>query len=239
MSKAIFFDLGGTLFSYRNLARTTLPLLIEAARRLDTNADASTLKRAYNEASERVSQQYAEKAYYLHRDFFDDNFSAFVDILGARRDESVHDWYRDAHREAIIDCLVLKEDCIDTLRYLRERDLYLSVVSNIDDDMLVPLVEREGLDAYFDHWTSSEAAQSCKPDPRFFEHALELSGHEPADVLFVGDSPEHDIAGAKAAGMRTALIVDGGMPPPLQTGRNTADPDHVIERLSELRLVLA
>ena len=113
-----------------------------------------------------------------------------------------------------------------------------SVSNGIDDDMLVPLIGRAGLGDFFHHWTSSESAQSCKPDRRFFEHALELSGYAPADVLFVGDSPEHDIVGAAALGMQTALIVDGGMEPPLQTGRGTATPDHVIHNLAELKAVL-
>jgi hypothetical protein len=38
--------------------------------------------------------------------------------------------------------------------------------------------------------------------------------------------------------MRTALIVDGGMEPPLQTGRNAVTPDHVIHNLAELKAVL-
>ena len=104
--------------------------------------------------------------------------------------------------------------------------------------MLQPLIEREDLGRYFDHWTSSEAAQSCKPDRRFFEHAIELVGTAPDQVLFVGVSPEHDIVGAAAVGMRTVLIVDGGMPPPLQTGRIQVTPDHVIHALAELPGVL-
>ena len=234
MTRAVFFDLGGTLFSYRNVARATVPLLIEAVRRLGVAADVAQIKAAYTAAGRDTTLAYAERAYYLHRDFFHDTFMRFADRLGAPHDEAVHDWYRDAHRDAMVECLVLKEDCHDTLATLRERGLYLSVVSNIDDDMLTPLIEREGLARYLDHWTSSEAAQSCKPDRRFFEHALELAGQAPEGVLFVGDSPEHDIAGAAAVGMRTALIVDGGLPPPMQSRAVATTPDHVIHTLSEL-----
>ena len=238
MTRGVFFDLGGTLFSYRNVARATVPLLLEAVERLGVAADAARIKSAYTTAGRDITEAYADRAYYLHRDFFHATFMRFADLLGAPHDEAVHDWYREAHRSAMVDCLVLKEDCIATLEALRGRNLYLSVVSNIDDDMLQPLIEREGLDRYFDHWTSSEAAQSCKPDRRFFEHALELAAIDPGQVLFVGDSPEHDIVGAAAVGMRTVLIVDGGMPPPLQTGRVQATPDHVIHHLADLPGVL-
>lgn len=234
MTRAVFFDLGGTLFSYRNVARATMPLLLEAVRRLGVEADVDTAKTAYTAAGREATQAFAQRRYYLHREFFHDTFMRFADRLGAAHDESVHDWYREAHRAAMIDCLVLKDDCLDTLAGLRERGLYLSVVSNIDDDMLEPLIAREGLASYLDHWTSSEAAQSCKPDRRFFEHALELAGVEAEGVLFVGDSPEHDIAGAAALGMRTALIVDNGMPPPMQSRAVETAPDHVIHTLAEL-----
>ena len=69
--------------------------------------------------------------------------------------------------------------------------------------------------------------------------ALARSGLAAGDVLFVGDSPEHDIIGAHAVGMRTALILDGGIPPPLQTGRVNITADHNIARLTELKDIVA
>ena len=236
--KGFFFDLGGTLYSYRNVPRATAPLLIEAAERLGLTADFEDIKRAYNQAASDMTATYAAKSYYLHRDFFRDTFMRFAELVGGKPDDSVHAWYHDAHRTAIIDCLVLKEDCTATLSHLKDQGYYLSIVSNIDDDMLQPLVARAGLDEFFDHWMSSEAAQSCKPNRQFFEAALEKSGLDPDSVLFVGDSPEHDVAGAKAAGMNAALIIDGDMEPPLQTGRDTVAPDYTIHNLTELKELL-
>ncbi|MEM1343424.1 MAG: TIGR01459 family HAD-type hydrolase [Pseudomonadota bacterium] len=49
-----------------------------------------------------------------------------------------------------------------------------------------------------------------KPHPAIFRAALAaLSDPKPARVLMVGDSPEHDIAGAKAVGCATLLITSG------------------------------
>ncbi len=230
----VFFDLGGTLFSYRNVPRATVPLLVEASARLGLPTAPERIKQAYAQASQDLAAIYAARSYYLHRDFFDDVFRRFATLLGAGQVSEVEDWYREAHRVAMIDCLVLKEDCVATLATLRERGFYLSVVSNIDDDMLEPLIRREALGDLLHHWTSSEAARSCKPDRRFFEFALERSGLAAHEVLFVGDSPEHDIAGARDIGMRTALITDGGMPPPLQSGRPVIAADHTIATLAEL-----
>ena len=237
--EGIFFDLGGTLFSYRNVARTNIPILVESAARMGAQASEAEIKTAYARASQTVSHAYADKPYYLHRDMFSDMFQAFCDFIGGSRDQAVYDWYLDTHQRALVDCLEIKADCIATLDALKRRGLYLSIVSNIDDDMLEPLVAREQLHDYFDHWTSSEAAGSCKPHRRFFEVALEKSRLNPENVLFVGDSPEHDVIGANALGMQTVLIVEDGIEPPMQTGRAAIDPDHTIRDLHELTRLTA
>ena len=74
----------------------------------------------------------------------------------------------------------------------------------------------------------------CKPDQKIFRHALELANLSEKEVLFVGDSPEHDIAGASRLGMVTVLITDGGMPPPLQSGVRKVTPDFTITELSDI-----
>ena len=49
-----------------------------------------------------------------------------------------------------------------------------------------------------------------KPDPKPFNHALQkLGGVKPSEALFVGDSIHKDVAGAKNAGLKTALASYG------------------------------
>lgn len=43
----------------------------------------------------------------------------------------------------------------------------------------------------------------AKPDVEIFERALELGGASPDSAAFIGDSPEHDMAGAHNAGIRS------------------------------------
>ena len=71
-----------------------------------------------------------------------------------------------------------------------------------------------------------------------FELALERAGINARDSLFVGDSPEHDIAGATPLGFTTVLILDGGLEPPLQTGKETLTADHTIASLEELNSIV-
>lgn len=53
----------------------------------------------------------------------------------------------------------------------------------------------------FDTITWSEEAGVEKPDPRIFEISLQRIGAEPGDVVYVGDSFEADVVGARGAGI--------------------------------------
>ncbi|MEM1385673.1 MAG: HAD hydrolase-like protein, partial [Pseudomonadota bacterium] len=55
-----------------------------------------------------------------------------------------------------------------------------------------------------------------------------LGGVRPGRCLMIGDSPEHDIAGAKAAGCQTLLISSGVQ---AGTDRAGAEADYRMERL--------
>lgn len=111
------------------------------------------------------------------------------------------------------------------LHALRDRGITRVVVSNWDvslhgalrDTGLAPLVDRV--------ITSAEAGVA-KPDPAVF--ALALDGADPAAALHVGDSVEHDVTGALAAGMRAALVAPDGPPAGLPAGVT------VVRRLDDL-----
>ncbi|MEV4294342.1 HAD family hydrolase [Microbispora rosea] len=48
-----------------------------------------------------------------------------------------------------------------------------------------------------------------KPDPAFFAKVAAVCGHEPGQVLYVGDRLDNDVLPAARAGMRTALLRRG------------------------------
>jgi HAD superfamily hydrolase (TIGR01662 family) len=56
----------------------------------------------------------------------------------------------------------------------------------------------------------SEELGASKPDPEFFERALERMGRpDPGDVAYVGDRPDNDVRPAAAAGMRAVWLRRG------------------------------
>ncbi len=58
-----------------------------------------------------------------------------------------------------------------------------------------------GLAEYLDVWVFSDEIRLSKPVPAIFKHTLAALHTDPAETLFVGDTPELDVIGAKAAGM--------------------------------------
>jgi putative hydrolase of the HAD superfamily len=114
------------------------------------------------------------------------------------------------------------------LRAWRARGTALVVVSNWDVS-LHGVLREAGLAPLVDAVVTSAEAGVAKPDPAIFALALARAGvDDPAAALHVGDSLEHDVAGALAAGMRAALVTGGGPPPPVPPGTR------VVARLDEL-----
>jgi HAD superfamily hydrolase (TIGR01509 family) len=103
-------------------------------------------------------------------------------------------------------------DSAPALEELRSRGLKLVVVSNWDCS-LGEVLGRCGLGELLDGAVSSAEAGFRKPDPRIFGPALEIAGTVPASALHVGDTPEEDLAGAEAAGIRAVLIDRDGEGP--------------------------
>ncbi|HWH96134.1 MAG TPA: HAD-IA family hydrolase [Baekduia sp.] len=97
------------------------------------------------------------------------------------------------------------------LAALRAAGLRLVVVSNWDVSLHEALAQT-GLTPLVDAALSSAEARSAKPAPAIFARALALvDGAEAAAAVHVGDSVEHDVAGARAAGIAPVLVVrDGG-----------------------------
>jgi len=246
--KGIFFDLGGTLFSYdygrrrkgASTGESTTPRrpgggLAYVLRQLGIEADPADIGAAWGEANRHVGQRYGRERFFLHRDLFRDTVHHFLADFGKTASDALLDEFHHRQRDAMLEHLPIREECHDALEALKARGLYLSIVSNIDDDYLYPLLEQHALEPLFEHCTSSEEARSCKPDTEIFRYALRKSGLGQEDVLFVGDSLHHDVAGAAAVGMRSARIVEEGIETPLTHGLEiTAEPTYIIHQLTDL-----
>jgi putative hydrolase of the HAD superfamily len=120
----------------------------------------------------------------------------------------------------------------EALGALRRAGHRLVVVSNWDVS-LHDALRTTGLETLVDGAISSAEAGAAKPDPRIFERALALAGCDDGarGAIHVGDSIEHDVAGARAAGLRPVLVARSAPP------RGVPDGVLVIASLSELTSV--
>ena len=210
--EAVFFDFGGTLYSILDKGLGLGNILREFAAKLEIELTPDTLRSAYRKAAAESAREFMPRRYYLHRDLFMDNYRRFAAAFGAKPSEELLSWCHQEQCNRVIQNFKLRDDCLSTLRSLRDAGLHVAIVSNMDDDYLEPMVARASLDAVLDAWTSSEAAISCKPDAKIFHVAIDKAGCDPKRALFVGDSRPADIAGASALGMTTALIEEPARP---------------------------
>ena len=104
------------------------------------------------------------------------------------------------------------------LATLRERGLKLAVVSNANGKLDV-LFGRLALAGCIDCLLDSQVEGVEKPDPRFFEIALERSGAQRKTTIHLGDLYQVDVVGARAAGLRGVLLDEGGLYPDVDCPR--------------------
>ena len=93
------------------------------------------------------------------------------------------------------------EECLQELG----RDYLLGVITNGNADVF-----RLGLGRHFRFAISAESIGTSKPDPQPFAAALGTAGVEAGESLHIGDHPEHDVAGARSAGMHSAWFNPAG-----------------------------
>jgi HAD superfamily hydrolase (TIGR01509 family) len=101
---------------------------------------------------------------------------------------------------------------VPALEQLRELRLRLVVVSNANGTLRSHMT-RVGLSGYFDHVLDSADEGVEKPDPRFFEIALERSGASRESTMHVGDLYHVDVIGARNAGLRAVLVDEADLRP--------------------------
>ena len=110
-------------------------------------------------------------------------------------------------REAMLAALRFRAfpDAEPALADLRSRGVRLVAVSNWDAS-LPAVLAHTGLAPHLHVAVSSAVVGAAKPDPAVFRAALSAAGCEPHEAFHVGDSPDGDVMGARAAGVRAALL---------------------------------
>jgi HAD superfamily hydrolase (TIGR01509 family) len=104
----------------------------------------------------------------------------------------------------------IPDDVVPTLERLRASVKTLVVVSNANG-VLHRLFDRVDLTRHFDVICDSCLEGVEKPDPRFFQIALERSDSRAETTMHVGDLYHVDVVGARRAGLQAMLLDVAGL----------------------------
>src|SRR5215472_11714734 len=80
--RAVFFDLGGTLFSYRSINSHFDRVLKDMARGRGVEAPLDELRHAYRVAMGSTMASWTQRPFYLHRDLFTEAHVRYLRSLG-------------------------------------------------------------------------------------------------------------------------------------------------------------
>lgn len=112
-------------------------------------------------------------------------------------------------RDGIMDRLRLDPLVACALAIAEDAGWVPVVVTNGETHQQEEKLRRTGLDRYLADWVISEEVGVRKPNPRIFAIAAERARSRLAGAWMVGDSPEADIGGASAAGVRSVWLSRG------------------------------
>ena len=200
MLRAVLFDVDFTI------ARPGPELGPEGYRRLGERFGLELDPSRYGEARERAVEgikrhpelEHDEEIWVAFTERIIRGMGGDADNAYACAVEMTRAWEHAEHFE-------LYEDAPPVLAELRAQGLKLGLVSNTGRD-LDAFVAHHRLDV--DAAIGSGAFGRTKPHPAIFAAVLELLEVEAADAAMVGDSPEDDIDGARAAGIERAFLLD-------------------------------
>lgn len=91
-----------------------------------------------------------------------------------------------------------------------------------------------GLRDMFDDVVSAASAGAAKPDREIFDVAVRAGGAAAAETLHVGDHPEHDVHGARQAGLKAIWVNRNGEEWPADLPK----PDDVVQDIGHLAELL-
>lgn len=91
-----------------------------------------------------------------------------------------------------------------------------------------------GLREMFDDVISAATVGAAKPERRIFDAAVRAGGAAAHETLHVGDHPEHDVHGARQAGLRSVWVNRNGHEWP----EEFPAPDEVVEDIGHLARLL-
>lgn len=133
--------------------------------------------------------------------------------------------HRDTYKR-----FLLFDDVLDMIDHLGRHELRVGLISNNDE--VARHVERLDVHHRFEIVVSPLTYRVAKPHPEIFLRTLSDMGVAPERSIYVGDSYDNDVIGARAAGMTPVLVDRFGI------NLDGHDAEHRVETLASLAALL-
>jgi putative hydrolase of the HAD superfamily len=232
--RAVLFDMFDTLMLVDRRKNYASPSLLRMYRFLSAHGvevSFETFETAHNQAREEL---YAKADPKLEEPHFHIRIARTLNILGYA-----------ATPESSLVAAASAEFCDEFMKYVTpDADLStliselsgkykLGIVSNfVLPDCVTRLLDREGVVDVFGAVIVSGAVNKRKPAPEIFRQALSKLGVTAQEAVFVGDTLDADVLGAKAVGMLSVYLARR------VEKEISAKPDVIVKSLGELPIVL-
>jgi 2-haloalkanoic acid dehalogenase type II len=184
----VLFDLDDTLCDHDSSLRLRLRLAFEAAADGLGQVDISALVDVAAARSVGGTGHFAE----LLEQFGVEDPS--------RHDVAINHYVSDRYRG-----LELFDDALQIVHLIKQY-AHVGLITNGPSQIQRDKIERLAISNLFEVILVSEEEGIWKPDPLIFARALARFDVTPDEAIYVGDSPEHDVAGARAAGVTSVWI---------------------------------
>ncbi len=239
--RGVIFDFDGTLVT---LSRPHDALMMEGARAAEAYMRSVGMALPENFAEKIVeARRFAEEksAEEQEEHLADDAMSFLLQFFGypaSRMDPQVLRQAVDIFYAPEMTAWRLRPYVHETLEALQAAGYKLALLTNYNCDRVFQRsVDYLGLRRYFDLCLSSASVEYRKPDPTFFQIALDRWECLAYEVVVVGDSLQEDICGGIELGALTVLVRGATRPQVIHDNARLAAeivPDAVIDDLREL-----
>jgi HAD superfamily hydrolase (TIGR01549 family) len=247
--KAVFFDLGDTLWHFPSMPPVEVirgETMKRVSRLVESWDEKITEKRLFLARDIRMEME-VETSRAFHGDSIDPDYADICRRVAAR-----HGMKLTAEQGAELWEVwnlggqflgrTLFPDTLETLQWLAERGFRLGSVTNrgYGGPRFWEELRDLGLAELFEVVAVSCDIGYMKPHPRIFEYALEAMSLAPEETAMVGDSLRADVEGARAQGMMTIWRrppldepVEAASDPPEVEGN--VRPDYTVDSIGEIR----
>jgi len=207
--RGIFFDAGDTLFEVKESVGAQYSRF---AKKYGIDVDAGLLNQRFKEvfkqspplafpgvSGSEIKRREKEWWYKIVREVFDEiRFPEFDALF-----EELFVFFKGPEGWSLF------PETKEVLDRLHREGYHLGIISNFDS-RIDEVCRSLGIGRYFRTVTISSLEGVAKPDPEIFKRAMKKAALSPQESIYIGDSPRHDIQGARAIGMRVFLVDRSG-----------------------------